>query len=138
VPPVILDELLSTERINVVPLSSPFSTDRSASRSANLYDATKRPSSRRRWSLTKNPICSFAQGGTVYLTAEADGNTVYLLTFSESNQTYGTWNFTNGILNDSPIAAAAGNVFIAGRDSGGRIYWYSLTGNNWFLAGGAV
>jgi len=34
-------------------------------------------------------------------------------------------------------AAASGNVFIAGLDSADRIYWYSLTGNNWFLAGGA-
>jgi hypothetical protein len=78
-----------------------------------------------------------SQGGTVYLLAEAGGNTVYLLTFAESNQTFGAWNFTNGILNDSTIAAAAGNVFIAGRDSGDRIYWYSVTGNSWFFAGGA-
>jgi hypothetical protein len=78
-----------------------------------------------------------SQGGTVYLLAEADGDTVYLLTFAESDQTFGTWSFTNGILNDSTIAAAAGNPYIAGRDSSGRIYWYSVTGNNWFLAGGA-
>jgi hypothetical protein len=78
-----------------------------------------------------------SQGGTVYLMAEADGNTIYLLTFSEATQTYGTWNFTNGILNSATIAAAAGNVFVAGLDSGDRIYWYSLTGNNWFFAGGA-
>jgi hypothetical protein len=77
-----------------------------------------------------------SQGGTVYLLAEADGDTVYLLTFAESNQTFGAWNFTNGILNDSTVAAAGGNVFIAGRDSLDRIYWYSLTGNNWFFAGG--
>jgi hypothetical protein len=79
-----------------------------------------------------------SQGGTVYLLAEADGDTVYLLTFAESNQMFGTWNFTNGILNDSTIAATGGNVFIAGRDSLDRIYWYSLTGNNWFFAGGAA
>jgi YD repeat-containing protein len=78
-----------------------------------------------------------SQGGTVYLLSEADGDTVYLLTFAESNQMFGTWNFTNGILNDSTIAAAGGNVFIAGRDSLDRIYWYSLTGNNWVFAGGA-
>jgi sugar lactone lactonase YvrE len=77
-----------------------------------------------------------SQDGTVYLLAEAGGNTVYLLTFTESNQMFGTWSFTNGILNDSTIAAAAGNVFIAGRDSADRIYWYSLTGNSWFVAGG--
>jgi hypothetical protein len=29
------------------------------------------------------------------------------------------------------------NVFIAGRDGADRIYWYSVTGNSWFLAGGA-
>jgi outer membrane protein assembly factor BamB len=78
-----------------------------------------------------------SQGGTVYLLAEAAGNTVYLLTFAESNQSFGTWNFTNGILNDSTIAAAGGEVYIAGRDSDDRIYWYSLTGNSWFFAGGA-
>ena len=78
-----------------------------------------------------------SQGGTVYLLAEAADNTVYLLTFAESNQTFGAWSFTNGTLNDSTIAAAAGNVFIAGRDSADRIYWYSLTGNSWFFAGGA-
>jgi hypothetical protein len=77
-----------------------------------------------------------SQGGTVYLLAEADSDTVYLLTFAESNQMFGTWNFTNGILNDSTIAAAGGNVFIAGRDGLDRIYWYSLTGNTWFFAGG--
>jgi len=78
-----------------------------------------------------------SQGGTVYLTALADGGTVYLLPFAESSQPFGTWSFTNGILNDETIAAAAGNVFIAGRDSGYRIYWYSVTGSSWFLAGGA-
>jgi hypothetical protein len=78
-----------------------------------------------------------SQGGTVYLLAEADGATVYLLTFAESNQMFGTWNFTNGILNDSTIAAADGDVFIAGRDNLDRIYWYSLTGNNWSFADGA-
>jgi hypothetical protein len=78
-----------------------------------------------------------SQGGTVYLTALAGGGTVYLLTFTESSQTWGTWSFTNGILNDETIAAADGGVFIAGRDSGGRIYWYSLTSNTWSLAGGA-
>ena len=78
-----------------------------------------------------------SQGGTVYLTALADGGTVYLLTFAESDQSFGPWSFTNGILSDDSIAAAAGNVFIAGCDSSDRIYWYSVTGNNWFLAGGA-
>jgi hypothetical protein len=78
-----------------------------------------------------------SQGGTVYLTALAGDGTVYLLTFTESNQTYGTWSFTNGTLHDETIAAAAGSVFIAGRDGSDRIYWYSVTGNNWFLAGGA-
>jgi hypothetical protein len=78
-----------------------------------------------------------SQDGTVYLTAVAGGGTVYLLTFAESNQTYGTWTFTNGVLNDATIAAAAGSVFIAGRDSGDRIYWYSVTGNNWSFVGGA-
>jgi hypothetical protein len=78
-----------------------------------------------------------SQGGTVYLLAEADGGTAYLLTFAESTQMYGTWTFTNGILNDSTIAATGGNVFIAGRDSLDRIYWYSLTGETWFFAGGA-
>jgi hypothetical protein len=78
-----------------------------------------------------------SQGGTVYLMAEADSNTVYLLTFAESNQTFGTWSFANGVLNSATIAAAAGNPYIAGLDSSGRIYWYSVTGNNWFLAGGA-
>jgi hypothetical protein len=78
-----------------------------------------------------------SQGGAVYLLAEADGNTVYLQTFSESTQTFGGWNFTNGILNDTTIAAAAGNVYIAGRDSADRIYWYSVAGNTWFFAGGA-
>jgi hypothetical protein len=78
-----------------------------------------------------------SQGGTVSLMALADGGTVYLLTFSEASQTYGTWNFTNGVLSDATIAASAGNVFIAGRDSSDRIYWYSVTGNSWFFAGGA-
>jgi hypothetical protein len=78
-----------------------------------------------------------SQGGTVYLLAESGDNTVYLLPFSEATQAWGTWTFTNGILNDSTIAAAAGNIFIAGRDSLDRIYWYSLTGNNWSFAGGA-
>jgi hypothetical protein len=78
-----------------------------------------------------------SQGGTVYLLAEAAGNTVYLLPFTEATQTFGTWTFTNGVLIDSTIAAAAGNVFVAGRDSGDRIYWYSVTGNSWFFAGGA-
>jgi len=41
------------------------------------------------------------------------------------------------VLNDSTIAAAAGNIFIAGRDSLDRIYWYSVTGNSWSFAGGA-
>jgi hypothetical protein len=40
-------------------------------------------------------------------------------------------------LNDEAIAAADGNVFISGRDGADRIYWYSLTGNSWFFAGGA-
>jgi hypothetical protein len=78
-----------------------------------------------------------SQGGTVYLMALADGGTVYLLTFSEATQTYGAWNFTNGILDDATLAAEGGNVFIAGRDSADRIYWYSATGNSWFFAGGA-
>jgi hypothetical protein len=78
-----------------------------------------------------------SQGGTVYLLAGADSNTVYLLTFSEATQTYGTWTFTNGILNDATIAAAAGNVFVSGQDSDDRVYWYSVTGNSWFFAGGA-
>jgi hypothetical protein len=78
-----------------------------------------------------------SQGGTVCLMAEAGGNTVYLLTFAEYNQTFGAWSFTGGILNSATIAAAAGSVFIAGPDSADRIYWYSQTGNNWFLAGGA-
>jgi hypothetical protein len=76
-------------------------------------------------------------GGTVYLTALAGNGTVYLLTFTESSQTYGTWTFTNGALKDETIAAAAGNVFIAGRDSANRIYWYTVTDNSWFFAGGA-
>jgi hypothetical protein len=78
-----------------------------------------------------------SQGGTVYLMAEAGGNTIYLLTFAEASQTFGTWNFTNGVLNDATIAAAAGNVYVAGRDSADRIYWYSATGSSWFFAGGA-
>jgi len=78
-----------------------------------------------------------SQGGTVYLTALAGSGTVYLLTFTESDQTWGTWSFTNGTLSDETIAAATGNVFIAGRDSGNRIYWYSVTDSSWFLAGGA-
>jgi hypothetical protein len=78
-----------------------------------------------------------SQAGTVYLTALAGGGTVYLLTFAESSQTWGTWSFTNGALSDETIAAADGNVFIAGRDGSDRIYWYSLTGNSWFFAGGA-
>jgi hypothetical protein len=78
-----------------------------------------------------------SQGGTVYLLAEAHGGTVYLLTFSEATQGYGAWTFTNGVLNSATIAAAAGNVFVAGLDGGNRIYWYSLTGNSWFFAGGA-
>jgi hypothetical protein len=78
-----------------------------------------------------------SQGGTVYLMAEAGNNTVYLRTFAEASQTFGAWSFTNGVLNDATIAAAAGNVYIAGRDSADRIYWYSVTGNSWFFAGGA-
>jgi hypothetical protein len=78
-----------------------------------------------------------SQGGTVYLTALAGGGTVYLLTFTESNQAFGTWSFTNGALSDETIAAAGGYAFVAGRDSSDRIYWYSVTGNSWFLAGGA-
>jgi uncharacterized protein (TIGR03437 family) len=78
-----------------------------------------------------------SQGGTIYLLAEADGNTVYLLTFLEATQSYGTWTFTNGVLSSATIAAAAGNVFVAGPDGSDRIYWYSLTGNSWFFAGGA-
>jgi hypothetical protein len=45
--------------------------------------------------------------------------------------------FTDGILSDEAIAAAAGNACIAGRDSGDRIYWYRVVGNSWFFAGGA-
>jgi hypothetical protein len=78
-----------------------------------------------------------SQGGTVYLTALGGSGTVYVMTFAESNQTFGPWNFTNGTLSDETIAAAAGNVFIAGRDSADRIYWYNVTGNSWFLASGA-
>jgi hypothetical protein len=78
-----------------------------------------------------------SQGGTVYLMSLAGNSTVYLLAFSEATQTYGTWTFTNGILNSATIAAAAGSVFIAGLDSADRVYWYSLTGNSWFFAGGA-
>jgi hypothetical protein len=78
-----------------------------------------------------------SQGGTVYLMALADDGTVYLLTFAESNQTFGAWNFTNGILNDATITGQGGNAFIAGRDSADRIYWYSVTGNTWFFADGA-
>jgi hypothetical protein len=76
-----------------------------------------------------------SQGGTVYLMALAGGGTAYLLTFSEATQTYGAWNFTNGVLNDATIAAAAGNVFIAGRDTADRIFWYSLAGNSWTVTG---
>jgi hypothetical protein len=75
-------------------------------------------------------------GGTVYLSALATGGTVYLLTFNESNQTYGNWTFTNGLLNDETVAAQSGGIFIAGRDTTGRIYWYDVAGNTWFLAGG--
>jgi hypothetical protein len=78
-----------------------------------------------------------SRGGTVYLTALAGGGAVYLLTFTESNQTYGTWTFTNGALSDETIVAAGGDVFIAGRDSSNRIYWYTVTGDSWFFAGGA-
>jgi hypothetical protein len=78
-----------------------------------------------------------SQGGTVYALAKADGNTVYLLTFSEATQTFLNWSFTGGILNSATIAAAGGNVFIAGLDSAGRIYWYNVNGKSWFLAGGA-
>jgi hypothetical protein len=78
-----------------------------------------------------------SQGGTVSLLALAGGDTVYLLTFAESTQTFGTWTFTNGTLSDATIAAAGGNVYIAGRDTMDRINWYSVTGNSWFLAGGA-
>jgi hypothetical protein len=77
-----------------------------------------------------------SQGGTVYALAEADGNTVYLLTFAEATQSFINWSFTGGILNSSTIAAAGGNVFVAGLDSADRIYWYSMTGNSWFFAGG--
>lgn len=66
----------------------------------------------------------------MYLTALAGDGTVYLLTFAESSQTWGTWSFTSGTLNDETIAAADGDVFIAGRDSGDRIYWYSVTGSS--------
>jgi hypothetical protein len=72
----------------------------------------------------------------VYALAEADGNTVYLLTFAEATQSFINWSFTGGILNSSTIAAAGGNVFVAGLDSADRIYWYSMTGNSWFFAGG--
>jgi hypothetical protein len=77
-----------------------------------------------------------SQGGTVSLLALAGGDTVYLLTFAESTQTFGPWTLTNGTLSDATIAAAGGYVYIAGRDSADRIYWYSVTGNSWFLAGG--
>jgi uncharacterized protein (TIGR03437 family) len=78
-----------------------------------------------------------SQDGKVSLMALAGGGTVYLITFSEAAQTYGPWSFTNGTLSDATIAAAAGKVFIAGRDGSDRIYWYSATGNSWFFAGGA-
>jgi predicted outer membrane repeat protein len=78
-----------------------------------------------------------SQGGTVYLTALADDGTVYLLTFAEATQMFGTWSFTGGILTDETIAAQNGSVFIAGRDSADRIYWYSVNGSSWFLANGA-
>jgi hypothetical protein len=78
-----------------------------------------------------------SQGGTVYLTALADDGTVYLITFPEATQTFGTWSFIGGILTDETIAAQNGSVFIAGRDTADRIYWYSVTGSNWFLANGA-
>jgi hypothetical protein len=77
-----------------------------------------------------------SQAGTVSLLALAGDDTVYLLTFAESTQTFGAWTYTNGTLRDATIAAAAGNVYIAGRDSLNRIYWYSVTANTWFLAGG--
>jgi hypothetical protein len=76
-------------------------------------------------------------GGTVYVAALADGQTVYLNTFVESTQMFGGWTFTNGILNDITVADQGGNVYIAGRDSSDRIYWYSVTGSSWSLAGGA-
>jgi hypothetical protein len=78
-----------------------------------------------------------SQGGTVYLTALAGGGTVYLLTFTESSQTWGTWTFANGVVQDETIAAEGGNVYIAGRDTLNRIFWYSLNENSWFFAGGA-
>ena len=72
------------------------------------------------------------------------GGTVYLLTFCAilcspraTSKPSGTWNFTNGVLNSATITATAGNIFVAGLDSADRIYWYSLTGNSWFFAGGA-
>jgi hypothetical protein len=78
-----------------------------------------------------------AQNGAVVLVAEAGGDTVYFQA--------GHWYYSNGILNDSTIAAAPGNVsqlgrvYIAGRDGAERIYWYKTNGANggsWLLAGG--
>ena len=84
----------------------------------------------------ENPDYEFAEadGFDATLTALADGGTVYLLTFSELTQTFGPWSYTRGVLNDETIAAGGGAVFIVGRDSSDRIYWY---GPNWFFAGGA-
>ena len=78
-----------------------------------------------------------SSGTSVYITALAQGGFVYLNTFSESSQTFGGWNFVNGTLSDETIAVQGGNVFIAGRDMADRIYWYNVTGNSWFFAGGA-
>src|SRR5262249_19705776 len=61
--------MASVESWSGAPESSACSIERSARASsrANLYDATKRPSSSKRWRFTRNLICSSDEGGIHYL-----------------------------------------------------------------------
>lgn len=52
-------------------------------------------------------------------------------------QMFGAWTSVNGTLSDVTIATRNDIVYIAGRDSGGRIYWYNAKKDSWALDGGA-
>jgi len=76
------------------------------------------------------------QGGTVYLSALANGGPVYILPFTEATQAFGSWSYTGGILSDQTIAVRGSNIFLAGRDTANRIWWFDRTAGTWFFAGG--
>src|ERR1700733_1903454 len=74
--------------------------------------------------------------GTNYISAISSG-TVYLDTFSQSSQTFGSWASTGLALTDQTIVEQGGNIYVAGRDSSGQIWWYSRATGSYTAAGGA-